>query len=483
MRGDFLKRNIFLNYLYNMSYQILIMILPLVTTPYISRVLGAANIGAYSYTQSITYYFTLFGSMGLNLYGQREIAYAQDDREKRSKIFWELMLIRLITHGISLIVFFTTFIYHEKYGVLFAIQMVDIIASCLDISWLFQGLEDFKRLTIRNILVRLSAVVCIFLFVKSPGDLYIYAICYSASLLIGNMLMLGCLSKLIGMVKLQRLEINRHIRPCMMLFIPQIATSIYNVLDKTMIGAITKIEEEVAYYEQAQKIVKVAMSFLTSIGTVMLPRIAHVFAKKEHDEIQRYMAESFRYAFFLGIPLVLGMMAVAPGMVGWFYGQGYDRVVPNILTIAPIILIVGLSNVIGVQYLLPTGRQKDYLLSVLCGSAINITLNLIFITQFYSIGAALASVLAEVTVLLTQIILTRKEFKYGEIIKKAYKYLVAGATMYLTLYIFMSNHSSSVWFTAKQVLFGGIVYIGSLFVMRDEMIVTIYRKIRRNKDV
>lgn len=477
------KKSIGKNYLYNMSFQILVMILPLVTTPYISRVLGAANIGAYSYTQSIVYYFTLFGCMGLNLYGQREIAYVQDDKKKRSKVFWELIIIRIISHTASLFIFCVTFINDKQYAVLYLIQIVDIVASCLDISWLFQGMEDFKKLAFRNIVVRLFAVLCIFLFVKTSDDLYIYAICYSASLIIGNVIMLVGLPQIITRVNLPDLELAKHIKPCVILFLPQIATSIYNVLGKTMIGVITGIEEEVAYYEQAQKIIKVAMSFLTSIGTVMLPRIAYIFSKKDHSEIQRYMTESFRYAFFLGVPLSFGMIAVASGMVPWFYGGGYDKVVPNIIVIAPIILIVGLSNVIGVQYLLPTGHQKEYLISVLCGSTINIVLSVVLIPKFQSIGAALASVVAELSVLLIQIILTRKSFAYREIVKKSYKYIIAGVVMYLVIFVFVTDYDSSVLLTVKQVIVGGIVYIGMLLIMKDELLIIAYRKIRRNKNV
>ena len=478
-----MKKSITANYLYNMAYQILVMILPLVTTPYISRVLGANNIGAYSYTQSITYYFTLFGCFGLNLYGQREIAYVQNDKKKRSKVFWEVMAIRLITHSISLIVFGTTFIHDQKYALLFTIQIIDIIASFVDISWFFQGLEDFKRIATRNIIIKVSAVACIFAFVKEPADIYVYALIYSLSLVIGNSVMILYLPKLINSPQINGLELAKHVRPCFVLFLPQIASSIYNVLDKTMIGALTGIEAEVAFYEQAQKIVKIALSFLTAIGTVMLPRIAAIFAQKDYDAIREYLRKSFRFAFFLGVPLSLGMISTATCLVPWFYGKGFEKVAPNIMVIAPIILIVGLSNVIGVQYLLPTGRQNMYFVSVLCGSIMNIILNYLLIPKYLSLGAAIASIIAELAVLAAQIIMTRNEFDYKRIIKDSLNYCIAGCVMFICSFSEMTFLRPSIKASSIQVITGGVIYFAILLVLKDQLIIEILGKVLKKDEI
>lgn len=474
-----MKKSVMANYFYNMTYQVLLLILPLVTTPYISRVLGADCIGAYSYTQSITYYFTLFGCFGLNLYGQREVAYVQDNKGDRSKVFWEILSIKLITHVISLIVFCSTFIHHEKYSLLFTIQIIDIFASFVDISWFFQGLEDFKRIAMRNIVIKLGAVACIFAFVKSSDDIYIYALIYSISLLIGNLIMAIYLPKLITEPRVDDFNIAKHIKPCFVLFLPQIASSIYNVLDKTMIGALTGIEAEVAHYEQAQKIVKIALSFLTAIGTVMLPRIAFIYAQKDYEAIRGYLIKTFRVAFFLGIPLTFGMMSTATCLVPWFYGAGFDRVAPNIMVISPIILIVGLSNVIGVQYLLPTGRQNAYFISVLCGSLMNVVLNFILIPQLLSLGAAIASIIAELSVLVVQIIVTRKEFDFALIIRSSVKYIVAGIIMFGIIALETRFLNPSIISSLIQVITGVVVYFTALTVMKDDLIEEIIGRVAK----
>lgn len=248
-----MDKKVIKNYLYNLGYQVLIILLPLVTTPYVSRVLGAKGIGTYGYTNSITQYFILFGCIGLNLYGQREIAYYQNDIQKRSKVFFELLLLRIITVSISIILYYFSFCQNPTYGYIFSIQIIDVVASMFDISWLYQGMEDFKKIVLRNTLVKICGLIIIFMFVKSPADLPIYVLSYSATLLLGNLSMWMYLPKFVKKVSLKYLNIQKHLKPTIVLFLPQIATSIYTMLDKTMIGALTNNTAEVGYYEQSQK--------------------------------------------------------------------------------------------------------------------------------------------------------------------------------------------------------------------------------------
>ena len=169
-----MKKSVTKNYIYNLAYQVLIIILPVITTPYISRVLGVENIGIYSYTLSISAFFILFGSLGIALYGKREIAYLQKDKKGYSKAFWEILILRTITMAISLIIFYFVFARTGDYKIYYRILMLEIVANCIDISWFFQGLEEFKKTVIRNMIVKLISVVCIFVFVKNKEDIYIY---------------------------------------------------------------------------------------------------------------------------------------------------------------------------------------------------------------------------------------------------------------------------------------------------------------------
>lgn len=465
------KKNIAKNYMYNLGYQILALVLPLITTPYLSRVLGAENIGIYSYTLSITTYFILFGSLGVSMYGQREIAYVQDDLKKRSCAFFEIFIMKCITLSISLGLFYLSFCLDGQYHLYYIILILEIIANIVDISWYFQGLEEFKKTVIRNSLVKLISVVCIFLFVKSSNDLSKYFVIYVLSTFLGNLSLWMYMPRYVKIQKVKNLNIKRHIKPALMLFIPQIATQVYTVLDKTMIGAIVSNKSEVGYYEQAQKIVKLLLTLATSLGTVMMPRIASTFARGNRKKVKEYMNKSFAFIMMIAMPLTFGIISTARNFVPLFYGPGYEKVTPLLCVISPIIILIGLSNVTGTQYLLPTKQQNKYTISVIIGATINFILNFILIKKYASLGASIATVFAEFSVTLVQFILIRKEIKIGDIIKLTYKYLISSIIMfYISMLVshFIINNLLSI---LAQVAISIISYFGVLILLKDKMVI------------
>lgn len=458
------------NYIYNLSYQILILLVPLITTPYVSRVLGVKGVGVFSYTNSIVQYFILFGCIGLNLYGQREVAYHQHKKENRDKTFWEIMIVRFYMVSLSLVVYFYTFAFRGKYADIFLIMSLDIFAAMIDISWFFQGIEDFRKIVARNLIVKIAGVFLIFLCVKTSDDLNVYIICHSSALFLGNLSMWAYIPKLVGRVPIGSLQIKRHIRPMIVMFFPQIATSIYTVLDKTMIGALTGMEEEVAYYEQGQKIVKITMSLVTSLGTVMLPRVANLYKQNELEKIKQYLSKSFRFAFFLSFPMMFGLMAVSRSIVPWFFGNGYDKVVPNMMVISPILVVIALSNIMGTQYLLPTGRQKEFTLSVVTGCCINFIMNFLLIPRFLSIGAAIASVVAELGVTTVQTYFIRNEFDFKKIIGENEKYILSSCIMFVPTYCLALRLTPSPLSTCICTVVGAMVYVGVLILLKDQQV-------------
>ena len=469
------------NYLYNASYQLLLIILPIITTPYVSRVLGADGVGTYSYTNSITQYFILFGCIGLNLYGQREIAYYQNDVRKRNRTFFELVFLRAITISISLIIFYLTMVQFSKYSSIFLIQTLDIIASIFDISWFFQGIEDFKRTVLRNFLVRFLCVTLIFIFVKSPADLPLYVLCYSGTLFLGNISLWLYMPKYVNKNDINGLNIKKHIRPAVMLFLPQIATSLYTYLDKTMIGYITDNTAEVAYYEQSQTIVKTVMTVITSLGTAMMPRIANLFKTNQYEEIKKYMNASIKFVLLLAIPFTFGIMGIAKGFVPWFFGEGYEKVVPNMMVIAPVIIFIGMSTITGTQYLLPLGRQKEYTLSVIAGAVINFILNIIFISIFGSFGAAMGTLIAEFAVMGVQLYFIRKEFSLLGIFKQAIKYTLFGLIMFIVVILLSNILSVSIVSTFVEIFVGAIVYGLLLLISKDSIFDILKAKIAERR--
>lgn len=471
-----MKKSITKNYLYNLIYQILILILPLITTPYISRILGAENIGIYSYTISIVTYFILFGSLGIAMYGQREVAYAQENKEKYSKSFFEILALRCITMTISMVIFYFIFAKSGEYKVYYTILLLEMIANILDISWFFQGLEEFKKTVTRNIIVKIISIICIFIFVKTSNDLKNYFWIYVLSTLIGNVSLWIYLPQYIKKVNIKDINIFKHIKPTISLFIPQIAIQIYTVLDKVMIGTIISDKSEVGFYEQSQKIVKMLLTIITSLGTVMLPRIANTYMNGDKEKIQEYMKKAFNFVFFIAFPIMFGIIAISNNFVPIFFGQGYAKVAILINVISPILLAIGLSNVIGTQYLLPTKRQKEYTISVILGSIINFIINMLLIIRYGALGASIGTVIAEISVTVTQFILVRKEFKILEILKLTKKYLIASIIMLLVCIVVGKIISNKLLCVITQVIIGTITYLVILLVIKDKFLYEILEK-------
>lgn len=458
------------NYLYNLIYQIIILILPIITTPYISRALGATNIGIYSFTVSIVTYFTLFGSLGVSLYGQREIAYVRDDKEKRKKLFLEIVLFRFITLAISMAVFFFAFALNNEYQIYYRILLLYLLAASFDISWFFQGLEDFKRTVTRNVVVRLLSVLCIFIFVKKPSDLAKYLLIYSLADLLGNLSLWFYLPKYFKGIPVKHVNLKRHMIPIFMLFIPQIAIKLYNTVDKTMLGYIIHDKSELGNYEEANKLINVLFTIVSSLGIVMVPRIANVFASGDTKKLNEYIMKSFRFVFFLAFPITLGIITVSKEFVPIFLGDGYEKCYLIVNILAPIILLCGITNVIGTQYLLPTKRQKEYTISILVGLIFNVAFNAILIPNFGAYGAALMTTFAQTIVMIIQCFYIKNDINIRKAFKEGINYAIAGIIMFIVCIIIgLFIHSALLSILIKMAL-GGLTYAIVLFFLKDEYV-------------
>ena len=476
-------KKIFKNYVYNLLYQIVTIILPTITTPYLSRVLGAENIGIYGYVTSIVAYFTLIGALGINKYGQREIAYVQDNVEKRSKVFWELCIIKTTTILLATCVFYFTFCINGEYSFYYKLLLLEIVATLLDISWFFQGIENFKKVVIRNLVVKAISVILVFVLVKDQYDFVKYLLIFVLSNFLGNGIFWLDLRKHVKIVKITFKDLKRHIRPIISLFIPQIATSIYTVLDKTMIGNLSDSITEVGFYEQSQKIIKIALTLVTTMSIVMLPRISNTFAKGNNGELNKYMSKSFRFGLFLSLPIVFGIIAIAPNLVPWFFGKGYEKIINLLIIGSPIIIFISFSTTIGTQYLVSVKKQNVQTVAVVTGAIINCILNFILIPIYDSIGATIATIIAEFCITSIEIIyiVKKKIISLKDIFSGMFKYTIAAIIMYACVRIISNFLQVGVIYTAMQILLGAVVYLGLLFILKDEFLINIVKGIVKNK--
>ncbi len=460
------------NYIYNLLQQMLAIITPLITIPYISRVIGAEGIGVYSYTSSIVTYFAMFAALGTVTYGQREISYVQDDRAKRTRVFWDTEIRCVITTLIVLCAYVIFALFQEQYKLIYAILAISIIEVAFNVTWIFMGMEEFGIIVRRNIVVRILNIAFIFIFVKDADDLPVYVFGLTIVMLLGYLSLWPFLPKFIGRPNIKELHPFKDFKVVLSMFVPTIAISIYTVLDKIMIGVLTQNAAENGFYDQSIKMARMALIFVTALGTVMVPRIGFLFEKKDQQQIKLFMYRSYKFVGFLGIPLCLGMAGLASNFVPWFYGPGFERVVPILSTLSLIIFAIGISNVTGVQYLVPTKRQNTLTKTVLIGAAFNFFFNLILIPNHGALGAAIASVLAELIIAAVQLFVVRKELSCITIIKNFMKYFVAGFLMFVVLKLIGGYFRPSALNTFTLALVGCFAYVAILFVLRDEFFLT-----------
>lgn len=476
-----------LNYIYNLAYQILLILLPIVTAPYVSRALLPAGVGDYSLAFSFITYFTLLGSLGFGYYAQREIAKWQDNPTEQARVFWEVFLCRLIPIAASLFLN-NLFIHLGLYGdiaPLMCVLNINIVATAVDIVFFFQGNEEFGKTTLINIAVKLLGVTGIFLFVKTPEDVGLYALLNSLVLIVSNLALWPFAAPRLrrqrdenGKPVSLRLSPLTHLFPSLRLFIPNIAISLYTVLDKTLIGVITQDSAQNGYYEEADKIVKCAMTVVTALGTVMIPRNSREFALGNFDAVKRNVYKSTHFVFLLGIPLTAGFVLVAENLIPWFLGSAYMESILLLQLLAPLVFIIGLSNVFGLQYLVPCKKDKRFTAAILSGAVTNLALNIPLIYFYKATGAVLASVISEAVVTLVMLFFVKRELSFREIFAPLWKPLFSAGLMLIVCTPIAKSLSPSILHTALLVGAGVLVYGLSILLLRDALAFDLLQKMK-----
>ncbi|MCH5303737.1 MAG: oligosaccharide flippase family protein, partial [Ruminococcus sp.] len=427
---DSKKPSVKINFIYRTFYDILLIITPLITAPYVSRVLGANGIGIYSYTSSIMTFFTMFAALGTASYGMREISQNRDDRKKSSKIFWEIELMTVFTSCVCLLGWGVLSVVYTEYTPYLLALIPTMLGTTFDISWYFTGHEKVSYTVINNSIVKILSLICLFAFVRSKNDLLLYVFLNSFALCLGSLSMWVHLPKMLVKVSFKGLEFKRHLQETMIYFIPTIATSVYTILDKTLIGIITNDNYQNGYYDQAYKIIKLAKTVVfTSVNTVMGARIAYLFAKEKFTEIKNRITRSMSFILLVGYGITFGLIGIAEKFVPVFFGDGYEPVTMMIYMMAPLIIIIGISNCLGSQYFTPSGRRKESAKVIVIGSVINLILNICIIPFFGAQGAIFSSLIAEGFITYVYVRKSNGYMTFKDIFNLSWKRVLAGAVM------------------------------------------------------
>lgn len=421
------------NYIYNTIYQILVLIIPVITTPYITRVLKADGLGTYSYYYSIVNYFVLFVMLGLNTYGNRSIASIKDNKELLFKTFKEIYLFQLTTGIIVLILYYLCwYIYFDKnkYSLIMGIF---ILASIFDINWFFAGLEKFKVIVMRNFIIKFLSTVLIFVIVKEKEDLLKYCIILSLATLFSNLSFWVYNIKIIICTKIEIKQIFRHLKPNLYLFMTVLAVSFFKIMDKIMLGLMSS-KTEVGYFEAAEKIISLPIILIISLGTVMLPRITSMMANNDTRNMESYLNNSMKLAFFLSTSIGFGIMGISKEFVPLFYGEDYRKCIYLFLILLPSCIFLAVANVVRTQYIIPKQLDEIYVKSAFLGAGINLILNIFLISKYGSIGSAIATLFAEIGVCVYQLGRVRKEIKIIPNLKEGIIFISSGIIMFIIIY-------------------------------------------------
>lgn len=462
------------NFVFNLFNQILNLLIPFITIPYISRVLSPSGVGLVSYSESIVAYFVLTATCGIGIYGQREISYVRDSLHLRSIVFWNVTSLKLLL-SVAVLIIFLAFAYFQEQQLLYFILSINIIAVIFDITWFFQGMEQFGKILVRNLIIKIFNTVSIFAFVKEQSDIYIYVFILSTFILLSNLSLWPYLKTYLCKIQIKDLHPLSNFSTVFSLFLPTIAVQIYTVLDKTMIGLITQDLQENGYYEFSQKISKISLTIITALAVVMFSRISFYFSKQDLVKLKYYIYKSYRFAWFLGIPLCLGLIGISDNFIPWFLGVGYEKVSLLLKISSFLILAIGMSNVTGIQYLVSINKQNLLTISIVVGACVNFLLNIFLIKNYASVGASVASVLAEVVVTLVQFYLVRDQISFTKVMKLSSTYLIAGMVMLLIISFTNNYLTPSIINTVILVISGAIIYFASLIIMKDQFVMDYIR--------
>lgn len=465
------KQSVKKNYIYNTLLSVIQLIVPLITAPYVARVLGADGIGQYSYAKAMVSYFVLVATFGSSTFGQRQIAFSRDNKEKLNEDFWNVFCFRLILAFVSMLVYLA-YAVNAKQPLLALIFSISIFNVAIDITWFFQGIELFKKIAIRNLLIRLISLISIFLFVRHEGDLWIYCMIVCLEATLGNLIMWGQLKGKVG--KPRVLDPFSVCKESFLVFLPTIATQVYVVLDKSMIGWITNSDYANGCYEQSEKIARIIISVIISIGTVILPRVANLYKNGDVEAAKKYIYKAYRLVWFMAIPIVFGLISVAEYFIPLYFGPGYDAAIGLLQIFSLLVVFVSLAYVTGMSWLVSTNQQNIYTISVTFAAILNFGLNIILIGKLSAYGAAIASVSSEFLGVVIQIIycVRTKQLEAHKIFTGTGRYLIASAVMYIIVVFIRCVLPISIINLLLLMGIGSCVYILMLILLRDDFVHT-----------
>ncbi len=462
------------NYLYTLAYQILALIAPLLTAPYLARVLGASNLGIYSYVNSSGNIVTTLSLLGISAYGNRQAAYVRDNREELTRTFWEMMAARLILGAIGTLAYALYALANREMARYFLLYYPYILANFIDCSWVYVGLEDMRPAVIKNFITKVVNIAGIFLLVRRRGDVWIYILLLAATAFIANVSVYSQLPKYVGGFRGERLppirkeRVLAHIRGSAVLFLPHVASLFYLQVDKVMLKWLTDSTAQVSFYDQAEKMINIPLSIITVMSTVMMPRLANIFKTGQKKDIEALLQQAGRLALMMTFPLMLGIFSIARQFVPWYLGSEFLPTAEAMRILAPIVLFNTLSSISGAQYFTATNQVKILMQAHVSAAVMNMIVNALLIPRYGYAGAAVATLLSSGTSVIIQYRTFTRRVDVRSFLRHGAVYAACAGAMTGGIRAVTRGMAATPLTTLLQIALGGCIYLGCLLILRDE---------------
>ena len=447
------------NYIYSLSYQIFSLIMPFITSPYIARILGPENVGTFSFISTYVSYFVLLGRLSIDLYGSRELSYVKNDLTKKSEVFWNLTLLNFTNLLIALVIYFAwLLIYKPVNGLFYALSSLTLFSSMLDITWLFSAHEEFGMIALRNFIVRIISVVSIFVFVKSPNDLVNYFLINLITPFVINASMLRYINRYVTFIKPTFLNAYKRYPKVLKISLPNLAVSVYTMLDKLLLGTISG-NEYLGYYDYSKRIVAMALTVVSSMTPIMMVKMSGHFKNNDLSLVRGYVAKSFKFSVFSSVLIFSLLISAVPEFIPWFYGSNFSTTIKLIQILSPTIIAVAMGTVAGHQFLLSIGKENLLSLALVIGAVISFSLNILLIPRYDALGASLTSLVTEVTITIILYITISRYMDVKELFRQNYKFFLFSLAVIIPLRIIGTKMGPSVLTNLLQVALGTIIYL------------------------
>lgn len=470
-------KNIGKNFFYQSLFQVIKIILPIITIPIVSKALGPDGIGIQNYTNSIVQYFVLFAGLGVGIYGNREIALAWNkDRRTVDTVFWEIFTYKAIVSGIALFTYLL-FVFFTGNNLYLYAQSLLILATLVDVSWFFMGVEDFKKTSLSNLFVQLLSFVLIIFFIKNPSDVFLYILIQSGGMFLSQLIVWVFVREYIKYVKIKLARAFSHAKGTFQFFIPQISIMLYTNLNKTILG-LTLGSAAVGFFSNSLQLNSVIITIITTLDIVLLPYMTGLFANNDTNKIIKTMDTTLHLQLFFSIPLMFGMLTIYDKMVPWFFGSEFlflNQVIP---WFTPLIVIIPLGMSISRQYLMPVGKINEYNQSVIIGAILNILLNLLLLPTIGFFGVVIANLMAELFVTLVRGFSFVKNTGYRFRLTKIVQFFLSGLAMCVITRYLTHNMSANILTNIIQMVIGIGIYLVVTSLLRVNPILTFIKEKR-----